>query len=443
MLNTFRFRFFSKKQKYLWRGLLVLVLNFSLSVPGFDLKTYAAKSIVLSDAELDSVYAEGFSFDIDVAFGNINDYLTNSQITSTVKPVEPQNTIQPGLAQTNNPGVNSQPQNLNTNIISPVPGLNLTSSVNIPTIPTTVSSVSNVVPVTPTVVPNASQLVQGEVNKVAVGSNNSVSSQPQIVSIPKIDIPVQGLNPTATVNIPSTSAVANPASNVVPSTPVIPTVVPNVSPLVQGEVNKGAVGSNSSVSGQTQVQPQIVSIPKVDIPVRELNPIEAVNIPTTLATASSVNNTVPAKTSVPVIPTVVQNIPNSADKNGLSPLQFDIVAGSNADGQLHVDVDSPTAFNPGEAIVSAVTNNVEIPNMPTQQFNPGVYSVSPNGTTGNNIVVVDALAQQNLSAFVNVNAAGSIVPVLLNITININSTVGNISNANNLDLQNYYRFQIR
>ena len=69
--------------------------------------------------------------------------------------------------------------------------------------------------------------------------------------------------------------------------------------------------------------------------------------------------------------------------------------------------------------------------------------MSPNGTTGNNIVVVDALAQQNLSAFVNVNAAGSIVPVLLNITININSTVGNISNANNLDLQNYYRFQIR
>ena len=374
MINTFRFRFFSKKQKYLWRGLLVLVLNFSLSVPGFDLKTYAAKSIVLSDAELDSVYAEGFSFDIDVAFGNINDYLTNAQITSTVKPVEPQNTIQPGLAQTNNPGVNSQPQNLNTNIISPVQGLNSTSSVNIPTMPAT----------------------------------------------------------------------ASPVSNLVPVTPVIPTVVPNVSPLVQGEVNKGAVGSNNSVSIQPQVQPQIV-LPntKVDIPVRELNPIEALNTPTTLATASSVNNTVPAKMSVPVLPTVVQNIPNSTDKNGLSPLQFDVVAGSNAAGQLHVDVDSPTVFNPGEAIVSAVTNNVEIPNIPTQQFNPGVYSVSPNGTTGNNIVVVDALAQQNLSAFVNVNAAGSIVPVLLNITININSTVGNISNANNLDLQNYYRFQIR
>lgn len=371
MLNAFQFRFFSKKQNCLWQGLLVLVLNFTLCVFGFDLKTYAAKAIVLSDAELDSVHAEGFSFDIDVAFGNVSDYLTNSQNVSTIKPVDAQNTLNPVLAKKNNLVGNNQPQSLSTNIVPTIQGVKPTSAFNISTTPeTTASPINNVaseMPVISTVVvPKVSQLVQGELNKGTVNSNNSVSSQPQIVSIPKVDMPVQGVTPTSVGNISSATSVVNP-----------------------------------------------------------------------------VNNTDSAKTSVPGFQAVSPNMPNLEDNKVLSPLQLDIVAGSNADGKLQIDVDSPTAFNPGESIVSAVSDKVEIPNMPTQQFNPGVYSVSPNGTTGNNVVVVDALAQQNLSALVNVNAAGSVVPVLLNITININSTVGDISNTNNLDLQNYYRFQIR
>ena len=251
---------------------------------------------------------------------------------------------------------------------------------------------------------------------------------------------MQGINPISAVNIPNTSAAASPVNNIVPVKPVIPTVVPNVGQLVQGNGKNGAVSSHNSVPSQ----PQIVSIPKVDMPVQGVTPTSAENISSATSVINPVNNTVPSKTSNPVVVSAfVPNMPNAVDNKGSSPLQLDIVAGSNPSGQLHVDVDSPTAFNPGESIVSAVTNNVEIPNMPTQQFNPGIYSVSPNGTSGNNIVVIDALAQQNLSALVNVNAAGSIVPVLLNITININSTVGNISNTNNLDLQNYYRFQIR
>jgi hypothetical protein len=67
---------------------------------------------------------------------------------------------------------------------------------------------------------------------------------------------------------------------------------------------------------------------------------------------------------------------------------------------------------------------------------PGVVS---SGTTSNVVMVSDS-SQQNLSSLVNVNAAGSIVPVLINIVININSQVDKLENSNNLDLSNYYRY---
>jgi hypothetical protein len=63
---------------------------------------------------------------------------------------------------------------------------------------------------------------------------------------------------------------------------------------------------------------------------------------------------------------------------------------------------------------------------------------APLASGSSNLVVVDDLAQQHLSALVNVNAAGSVVPVLLNIVININSTVENLSTNNSLNLQNFF-----
>jgi hypothetical protein len=59
------------------------------------------------------------------------------------------------------------------------------------------------------------------------------------------------------------------------------------------------------------------------------------------------------------------------------------------------------------------------------------------GNSGSNVVMVDDYAQQHLSSLVNVNAAGSVVPVLINIVININSTVDVLSNTNTLNLNNY------
>lgn len=76
-------------------------------------------------------------------------------------------------------------------------------------------------------------------------------------------------------------------------------------------------------------------------------------------------------------------------------------------------------------------------------------SLMPTGTmpvtanNGSNIVNVSDSSQQYLSSLVNVNAAGSIVPVMLNITVNINSTIGSITNNNALDLRNYSKYLIR
>ena len=54
-----------------------------------------------------------------------------------------------------------------------------------------------------------------------------------------------------------------------------------------------------------------------------------------------------------------------------------------------------------------------------------------------NSVQVEDAAQQGLHSLINVNAAGSVVPIQLNLTIITNSTVGNITNSNSLNLNNY------
>lgn len=54
---------------------------------------------------------------------------------------------------------------------------------------------------------------------------------------------------------------------------------------------------------------------------------------------------------------------------------------------------------------------------------------SPPGTQGNYITIRDN-AQSNLHSFTNVNAVNSKVQVLINLTVNINSTVGAIHQTN-------------
>lgn len=54
----------------------------------------------------------------------------------------------------------------------------------------------------------------------------------------------------------------------------------------------------------------------------------------------------------------------------------------------------------------------------------------PLTTQNQGTVTLNGQAQQNLTSLVNINAANSVVNVLLNLTVNINSTVGTITQTN-------------
>jgi len=130
---------------------------------------------------------------------------------------------------------------------------------------------------------------------------------------------------------------------------------------------------------------------------------------------------------------VVGQTPASGAPSVHDPIQLDLVVDRSASGNMGFSMGSPvsTPENVTTAAPAASVPSLSVP------------SVAPTGNIGTNIVAVDDLAQQNLSALVNVNAAGSIVPVMINITINMNSEVGSLNTTNNLDLNNYYSFNAR
>lgn len=145
-----------------------------------------------------------------------------------------------------------------------------------------------------------------------------------------------------------------------------------------------------------------------------------------------------------IMPVSVQSIDNPGSDLSVSqptvtndtPLQINLFAGNDENGNVNL---TPMQENyyAGEDTGSG---DFDMPELP--ESNSGI-TVSPAGNGSYNVVIVDDLAQQNLSSMVNVNAAGSVVPVLINITININSTVESISNQNSLDLSNYYKFNLK
>lgn len=55
---------------------------------------------------------------------------------------------------------------------------------------------------------------------------------------------------------------------------------------------------------------------------------------------------------------------------------------------------------------------------------------SPNTGTSIGVLTLNGSAQQNLSSLININAVNSKINVLLNLNVNINSTVGTIIQSN-------------
>lgn len=128
---------------------------------------------------------------------------------------------------------------------------------------------------------------------------------------------------------------------------------------------------------------------------------------------------------------VTQNLP-SQQNSAEAPLQITLR-------------DLPAEIFGGSDGLSAI-NASDAQGAPETTFSVDISpqnSSFPVTQSGSNNVFVGDQSQQYLSSLVNVNAAGSVVPVLLNIVVNINSKIENMSSVNNVDLSNYYRFQIR
>ena len=87
----------------------------------------------------------------------------------------------------------------------------------------------------------------------------------------------------------------------------------------------------------------------------------------------------------------------------------------------------------------SVNNNAD----PSKLFESTSFSAASSAGSGQNTVNVTEASQAGLRAMVNINAAGSTVPVLLNLTIITGDNYGNITNSNDLNLSNYTTFQVQ
>lgn len=193
-------------------------------------------------------------------------------------------------------------------------------------------------------------------------------------------------------------------------------------------------------------------------------PLTTAAVPLDTAPAPSVISQSPASetvsTSVPGITTIAQ--PENVSISTAVPLN---ITGNSQASSTSTPLNTPgaAASQPSAAnnILPAASTSVTQPNNSSSDIlrlditaggkdNTALTAASLMPTSmlpltannGSNIVNVSDSSQQYLSSLVNVNAAGSIVPVMLNITVNINSNIGTISNNNTLDLRNYYRFQL-
>ncbi|HTH52815.1 MAG TPA: hypothetical protein VL495_02620 [Edaphobacter sp.] len=92
-----------------------------------------------------------------------------------------------------------------------------------------------------------------------------------------------------------------------------------------------------------------------------------------------------------------------------------ITAGLSNNGVVHFEGSTPTP----NGVVSS-TGSLAIQNAP----------IGGNTTTNLGSLSLNGNAQQNLSSLVNINAVNSKINVLLNLNININSTVGTLTQSN-------------
>ncbi|MDD5669214.1 MAG: hypothetical protein PHE58_04190 [Candidatus Omnitrophica bacterium] len=345
----------------------------------------------LQDNEMDAVYAEGISFKVDIAFGKM-DNLLNTAASSAVKSL-PANGV-----------VYSKDNNV-ARVVAPTQ------------------------PVTASVPQNPQQVLQAVQAPDPAAVMNSVAAQ---------------------LNAQMPSSISSP---VITSGSIQPVSVSSLSPQV----------GSSSGAGQIAPQTEVQTVAGVNS-LSALNniPVQVVPSPA-IAAQTSVPNSSPGIVPLPEIPSgsiqpVIAGVPLNTEVPVVSaPVSSGAIVQPASTGNV-----STGSYDPVSSVVIPVSTNGSSA-AETMQINTNTASTGPDAsgdtniatllaqggagmlnpsTSGVNVVVVDKTAQQYLSSLVNVNAAGSIVPVMINIVININSTVSNISNANNLDLSSYSAFTL-
>lgn len=100
-------------------------------------------------------------------------------------------------------------------------------------------------------------------------------------------------------------------------------------------------------------------------------------------------------------------------------------------------LDRVTAAGSGAGITAGVTNGVvnfqgQVPTANGLVTSAGTLAIQNSPITGTTMgtLSLNGSAQQNLTSLVNINAVNSNISVLLNLNVNINSTVGTVLQSN-------------
>lgn len=257
---------------------------------------------------------------------------------------------------------------------------------------------------------------------------NSAGSKVQIVEIKTPKVPTMATVPNAPTAPKAPNASSLPEVPSVPETPTVPevnlalatipeatmSVVPDSTVVDMSLLAVSTATSDLNNIPQTPVVTAVFRMPQVrsQLPRRPMvSDVTVLAAPDVSSAAKLSENTVTP--NVPTMPTA----PTAPTAPGV---RFDVVAGQN-NGKFSVAVSDQSATS-----VAAGTP---------------IFTASSPGSQ--NYLNVTDTAQQNLEALININSAGSVIPVQLNLTVLINSNVGTMNLSNNLDLSSFATYQFQ
>jgi len=372
-------------------SLIIVTLTLTSSVP----RSFAAQAIVLSDQELDSVYAAGFNISFFQSPASINPFATAFNNAKGSSSSNVSNNSNNQTTQSNNP---------NVQILSVQPVTPKNSNVSQNQSSQSQSPESTAAILNPIQTQNETPIATGNAN-IQTSNNTSTSNDATVNDVQNSFQP--GLGESASSLLSSNTTTQDSGLTNVPQNLLTP---PNSSSPEQSAANNSSVADNTPIASATNT------------PTDNPTPTDNTNT-NTLSNPLNTNNT---QTNSPASLSSNNSLPNVQ--------QIDVIANLTPGG---VDVAVGIPANP--------TDNLPISDAPGANT-PDISSFNavPIGGGDVNIVDVGDQAQTFLSALVNVNSAGGNNFVQLNIVVftgnnntvtNNNQITADLSNINNFFLQ--------